>query len=472
MRKNILSILMLVAVLLMAACNPSREVQLTIDNTKPVSTENRVIYQLNIGAFTPEGTFQAAQAQLNRLDTLGIDIIWLMPIYPRGMAKCSPYASMNFREVNPSYGTTSDVKAFVDAAHEHGMKVWLDWVPNHVAVENPWVNEHPEYFTKDAKGKMIHPNGWNDVLELNYLDEGLATAMNDALKFWMDECGIDGFRCDYVSSPTIPVRYWQNIIAELKSRRPGTELLSETDITNPYNRRIDSCGFDYDYAWDFQTALAWKFRNSANADSLRHICEEMLETSAQVKNHRMVYLTNHDQNYNDGGNTLKDFFGDNRYGMTVLEFTFYGMPLLYQGQEIGDPDTLNYFTDAKVKWHAVDQKMKQTVRTLVALHHQQPALAADAPVEWIETDSPSVLAYRRLPAHQQSAVAEAAPVIVVLNLSDQPVNAQLTGVEAGTYTRQLDSSTIADGPSASNEEFGDTPTIALDAKGYAVFVKQ
>ena len=156
--------------------------------------------------------------------------------------------------------------------------------------------------------------------------------MNSALRFWTEECDVDGFRCDYVSSPTIPVSYWQNIIAELKSKSPQrpVEFLSETDISNPENIRIDSCGFDYDYAWDLQGELAWKFKDSHSADSLKMILDKFLTGSKAIKNRRMVYLTNHDQNYNDGGHTLRDFYGDNRYALTVLEFTLYGMPLLYQ----------------------------------------------------------------------------------------------------------------------------------------------
>ena len=460
MKKSKISILSLVAVLLLAACNPGKAV-FTVDGTKPVSQENRIIYQLNVGAFTPEGTFKAAQEQLARLDTLGADILWLMPIYPRGETMHSPYASMDFMAVNPAYGTVDDLKAFVAAAHEHGMKVWLDWVPNHVAVENPWVNEHPEYFTKDAKGQMIHPHGWGDVYELNYQDEGLVNTMNSALKFWISECDVDGFRCDYVSSPTISVSYWQNIIAELKGHSGKTiEFLSETDISNRHNIRIDSCGFDYDYAWDFQGALAWKFKDSDNADSLKAICEQFLEGSKAIKNRRMVYLTNHDQNYNDGGHTLKDFYGDNRYLLTVLEFTFYGMPLIYQGQEIGDPDTLNYFTDAKVKWSQIDRMMQNTVRTLVALHHTQPSLAADAPVEFLSTDNPQVLAYQR------------GPVLVFLNLGSAPCSVRCDAIVAASYTQWLNSQTIVDGPSITEVSLDANTPIDLDAKGFAVYVNQ
>ena len=341
------------------------------------------------------------------------------------------------------------------------MKVWLDWVPNHVAVENPWVTSHPEYFTKDAKGQMIHPHGWGDVYELNYQCEGLVNEMNGALKFWVDSCDVDGFRCDYVSSPTIPVSYWQNIIAELKSKSGKTvEFLSETDITNPHNIRIDSCGFDYDYAWDFQGTLAWKFKNSTSADSLKAICERFLTASAKVKNHRMVYLTNHDQNYNDGGHTLKDFYGDNRYALTVLDFAFYGMPLIYNGQEIGDPDTLNYFTDAKVKWDKVDRKMLNTIRTLIALHHQQSSLAADAGVEFLPTHHASVLAWRR------------GAVVAVVNLAETDVKVFIDGLDEGDYDQWLNSQTVAIAPAYTSVSLASSEPVALEAKGYAVYVKQ
>ena len=175
----------------------------------------------------------------------------------------------------------------------------------------------------------------------------------------------------------------------------------------------------------------------------------------------MVYLTNHDQNYNDGGHTLKDFYGDNRYALTVLQFTLYGMPLIYQGQEIGDPDTLNYFTDAKVRWQQVDCKMLHLVRTLCALHHTQPSLAADAPApEYFPTDSPHVLAYQR------------GPVLVVLNLGTEEVEVKFAPKEPGTYTQWLDSRTIGDGPAATDVSLDANAPIDLEAKGFAVYVKQ
>lgn len=153
----------------------------------------RVIYEMNVGSFTQAGTFAAAQSRLLELKTLGIDIVWLMPIYPRGGGINSPYAATNFMKTNPKYGTIADLKAFVSSAHELQMEVWLDWVPNHTATNADWVTTHPEYYAKSG-GQMIHPNNYGDVWQLDYNNANLVNAMNDCLKFWIDEADIDGYR--------------------------------------------------------------------------------------------------------------------------------------------------------------------------------------------------------------------------------------------------------------------------------------
>ena len=150
----------------------------------------QVVYEMNVGAFTPEGTFSAAQQKLDDLKALGVDIVWLMPIYPRGTSG-SPYAATNFQQTNPKYGTIDDLKSFVTRAHALNMEVWLDWVPNHTATNADWVTTHPEYYAKSG-GQMIHPNNYGDVWQLDYNNAGLVNAMNDCLKFWIDQCDIDG----------------------------------------------------------------------------------------------------------------------------------------------------------------------------------------------------------------------------------------------------------------------------------------
>ena len=175
----------------------------SVINAKTYGSGHQVIYEMNIGSFSAEGTFVAAQQKLSQLKMVGIDIIWLMPVYPRDGGLNSPYAAVDFKQVNPSYGTIDDCRNFVAAAHRLGMKVWLDWVPNHTATNATWVTTHPEYYKK-TNGAMIHPNNYGDVFQLDYSNSGLVEAMNDCLKFWIDQVDIDGYRCDYISSPEIP----------------------------------------------------------------------------------------------------------------------------------------------------------------------------------------------------------------------------------------------------------------------------
>ena len=142
-----------------------------------------VVYEMNVGAFTAEGTLAAAQARLKEWKRIGADIVWLMPIYPRGGGINSPYAATDFQQGNPAYGTIDDLKAFVGAAHALGMQVWLDWVPNHTATDARWVGEHPEYYKRPG-GSFVHPNNYADVYQLDYGNGELRKAMTDCIKLW------------------------------------------------------------------------------------------------------------------------------------------------------------------------------------------------------------------------------------------------------------------------------------------------
>ncbi len=423
----------------------------------------QVIYEMNVGAFTPQGTFSAAQQKLDDLKTLGVDIVWLMPVYPRGTSG-SPYAATNFQKTNPRYGTIDDLKAFVSRAHELSMEVWLDWVPNHTATNADWVTSHPEYYAKSG-GQMIHPNNYGDVWQLDYNNEGLVNAMNDCLKFWIDQCDIDGYRCDYVSSTRIPVSYWQQAIPLIKQYKAGKKItfLGEGDIAQDVTR-LKTAGFDYDFAWQFQGSLA-NYGAAGNASArLKAFANTLLDASKTVDFGRMLYVTNHDQNFNDGGRTLTKMYGDNRYPLTVLAYTLYGMPLIYNGQEVGGNQILDYFADTKIDWNAKDAKMHNTIRTLTALKHAEPALDDSTPVEWVTvTNNSSVLAFTRKSGDSQ--------VLVILNMATASSNATLTGLEAGDWSLWLNSETAAQGASRKQQTLGATHPFTIEAKGYRVYVK-
>ncbi len=428
----------------------------------------RVIYEMNVGSFTQAGTFAEAAKRLPELKALGVDVVWLMPIYPRGTSG-SPYAATNFQKTNPKYGTIANLKAMVAAAHELGMEVWLDWVPNHTATNAEWVTTHPEYYAKSG-GQMIHPNNYDDVWQLDYNNSGLVEAMNDCLKFWIDQCDIDGYRCDYISSSRIPTSYWVSTIPMIKSYKEGKNIsfLGEADIATNATR-LKNAGFDYDYAWQLHNQLVSFGANGTSATTLKNNANNLFNVSQNLSFGRMLYLTNHDQNFNDGGKTLTKMFGDNRYLLTVFAYTIYGMPLIYNGQEVGGNQILNYFSDTKINWGGKDAKMFNTVRTLTALKHSQEALtdyttgSLNPKATWLTTGSTNVLAYTREQGDNK--------IMVVLNLSKNDVNITITDLDAGSWSEWLNSKTISKGVSRTQYEFGTSATFSLEGKGYRVFVK-
>ena len=426
---------------------------------------HQVIYELNVGSFTAEGTFAAAQQKLADLKTLGVDIVWLMPIYPRGGGINSPYAATDFQQTNPKYGTITDLKSLVAAAHALNMQVWLDWVPNHTATNATWVTTHPEYYAKSG-GQMIHPNGYNDVWQLDYNNTALVNAMNDCLKFWIDQADVDGYRCDYISSSRIPTNYWQTAIPLIKNYKSGKTItfLGEGDIAQDVTR-LKTAGFDYDYAWAYQSSLANFGSSGVYSASLKANANTMLNASANVSFSRMLYVTNHDQNFNEAKKTLTQKYGLNRYPLTVLAYTLYGMPLIYNGQEVGGNQALDYFNDTKINWSSPDTKMLNTIRTLTALKHAVPALGDKVAVQWVTLSSgaANVLAFTRKQGDSE--------VLVVLNFATTATNATLTGLTAGSWSQWLTSETISQGTSRRQQQFSSTQTLALEAKGYRVFVR-
>ena len=441
-------------------------------NTAPVKNEEgrRVIYEMNVGMFTPEGTFSAASRQLDELKKLGIDIVWLMPVYPRGGGINSPYAATDFKQVNPSYGTVSDMRDFVARAHELNMEVWLDWVPNHTATDAKWVTSHPEYYVKNGNG-FVHPNNYGDVYQLDYNNAELQKAMNDCLKLWIDQTDIDGFRCDYISSKEIPASYWQTTIPEIKSYKSGKTItfLGEADIAGDATR-LKTVGFDYDYAWAFQSSLARYGAGGIYSASLKANVDKLVSTQSGISFGRMVYLTNHDQNYNEGKKTLAEKYGDNRYPLSVLIATAWGMPLLYNGQEVGGNQVLDYFHDTKINWSVRDDKMYNTWRTLTALKHAVPAFrdgrttATHHTLTWLDVaDSQHILAYTCRYGDSEA--------LVVLNFNTEAVSATVSGIAEGDWSLWLDSESVSKGVSRRQTHLNATHLFSLEAKGYQVYVK-
>ncbi len=424
-----------------------------------------VIYQLDLYNFTSQGTLAAAQQRLDYLQDLGIDIIWLMPIHPRGVlgrigTLGSPYAPRDYHAVNSDFGTMADLKSFVTAAHQRGMQVWLDWVANHTAKDNVWITEHRDYYNST----LTSPNGYGDVYQLDYSKEATQLAMIEAMTYWIDQADIDGYRCDYISSTTIPTSFWTRAISALKNYKPGKTItiMGEGDMANSVQRLL-GCGWDYDYAWNFQSSLV---NNKNNPSGVLTQCRNLVSDLRFIDLSRMVYLTNHDQNYNSSMNSQ---YGNNVYAFTVLTFTLYGMPMLYNGQETGYllSRKLDYFNRTPINWNTVDSKMQSTVKALTALKHSCDALIDNADraseVEFLATGNNNVIAYQR--SHK------AQKCLVVLNLGSSTVNTIVSGLEAGGWKLAIDVENISAGLTSTPVNLYATQSFSMPANGFKVYVK-
>ena len=220
----------------------------------PEWSKNATIYQLNVRQFSAEGTFRAAETQLPHIKALNVDIIWLMPIHPIGEKNRkgslgSPYSVKDYYGVNPEFGTLDDLKHFIATAHHLGLKVILDWVPNHTAWDNPLAVQHPDWYQHDWKGNF-RPTAWfdwADIINLDYRSPGLRKYMTDVMKYWVRDVDVDGYRCDVAGF--VPVDFWNNLRKELDAIKP-VFMLAEWE-----SRDLHAQAFDMTYAWSWYEAL-------------------------------------------------------------------------------------------------------------------------------------------------------------------------------------------------------------------------
>lgn len=334
----------------------------------PEWTKSATLYQLNTRQFTREGTFAAAQKQLPRLKALGIDVIWLMPINPIGVKNRkgtlgSPYSVRDYRGVNPEFGTMADFKAFVTAAHGQGMKVILDWVANHSSWDNPLVTQHPDWYGRDWKGAFMPTPwwDWSDIIDFDYSKPALRQYMTEAMKFWVREADIDGYRCDVAGA--VPVDFWDNVRAELDAIKP-VFMLAEAQETVLLQR-----GFDASYAWDWGNATRDIGQGKAGLEALINF----YSTNAAVwpsDTMRMMMVENHD--YNSWEGTEFERLGPAVVNTIVLSVVGSGIPLLYNGVEAGNTKRLEFFERDPIVWR--DHPNADLYRRLFALKHRNRAL--------------------------------------------------------------------------------------------------
>jgi glycosidase len=322
------------------------------DDTSWVSRS--ALYEVFVQDFSPAGTFQGVIEGLDRIQSAGANVIWLMPIYPIGVldrkgSLGSPYAVRDYRAVNPAYGTTTDFRALVEAVHSRGMKVILDFVPNHTSPDNAWAKEHPDYYVRNKRGELTVPRDdkgkltdWTDVAQLDYKNPELRRAMIVNMQYWLREFGIDGFRVDVAGF--IPNDFWREAVPALRSAVPRRILL----LAEWGDLEMHRLGFDLTYAWDSYDRLKAVWQGAAASTFVEGELPDM--KAMPPGGMRMRFSTNHDKTAWEDP-PLKVFRGSLGARAAFVALALLpGRPLLYNGQEIESPQKLGLFEDQAIEW--------------------------------------------------------------------------------------------------------------------------
>lgn len=458
-------IIFVMGTVLISACtisNPKKEKIISdphqpqpyVKLTHPEWSKNASIYQLNTRQFTHEGTFSAATKQLPRLKELGINIIWLMPIHPIGEKNRkgslgSPYAIKDYYGVNPEFGTLADLKSFVNEAHRLGLYVIFDWVANHTAWDNLLQLRHPEWYARDYKGDL-RPTpwwDWDDIIDLDYSQPAVREYMTDAMKYWVKEVNIDGYRCDVAGF--VPIEFWENVRAELDKIKP-VFMLAEWE-----SRDLHARAFDMTYSWTWWDHMHRIAQGHADVSSL-FVYYSWNESAFPKGGYRMIFVTNHDKNAWEA--TEFEAFGDGLEAAIVLSVVGEGMPLIYNGQEAGNTKRLAFFERDPIQWRA--HPLGDLYKKLLALKKQNTAL-------WNGSWGATMI---RVPNTQPKQVFSFVrqnqndKVFVVMNLSNKPQKVSFNEPAfRGVYRDYFSDEHI---------EHNDMTSLMLEPWAYRVYVRE
>lgn len=417
MKFKIIFMLLIAFLLSLFGCNnvkQDKKTKTSYQKTMPEWAKDAIIYEVNIRQHTNLGTFAEFTKDIPRLKELGIDILWIMPIQEIGIENRkgslgSYYSIKDYTKTNLEFGTIEDFKNLVNVAHEHNMYVILDWVANHTSWDHVWTKTHPEFYTKDSLNNFIPPvEDWGDVIDLNYDNAELHTAMINDMAFWIKETDIDGFRCDVAEM--VPTEFWNEVREALDKIKP-VFMLAEAEQPEHHDS-----AFDMSYSWwllhgmnqiasgekpvtELDTILKWEKKNFPEGSV------------------KMRFTTNHDENSWNG--TVYERYGEGNLCFSVLCYTLPGMPLLYSGQEAGLDHRLSFFEKDSIDWSIIIYE--DFYKSLNKLKKDNQALwngtyGGDFKIINSSKKSP-VFAFTRTKNNNQ--------LLIILNLSDNIATAKL-----------------------------------------------
>lgn len=458
-------ILLILTVILSAnfifAQQPAKDFSKETARTSPDWVKDAVIYQIFERQYSQKGDFNSITADLDRLKNLGVNVLWLMPIHPIGKLKAkgtigSPYAVQDFYAINPDYGTKEDFKRLIGESHKRGMKVIIDIVANHTAWDSVMMKNKSFYTTND-KGEIISPvPDWADVADLNYDNAELRKYMTDMLVSWIRDYDLDGFRCDVAFF--VPTDFWENARTQIDKIKPETIWLAEAETPDLLTK-----AFDLDYSWANHSVMTNVLQGNLPASEIRKNWE--MDKAKLPKNALLMrFSDNHDER-----RAIARFGEKGALAAQVLAFTLDGVPLVYNGMEVGDTTESGYpalFEKLPIFWQNEVRRPEfpRFYKEMIALRKNSIALRR-GDLTWLKnSDEARILTFVRRSGNEE--------ILIVINMSNAPF---FGSIEAGGNFEEItpnigqplppdDDKTKA----KSNTKVG-LPSLSLDAFGFRFF---
>ncbi|MBR9922363.1 MAG: alpha-amylase [Bacteroidetes bacterium] len=370
--------------------------------------EDVVIYEVNLRAFSSSGTLQGVTDRLDEIQSLGVNVIWLMPIHPIGNVNSvnSPYSVRDFKAVSSEYGSLEDLRSLTDEAHSRGMAVIMDWIANHTAWDNSWTS-NKDWYTQDADGNIIHPPGtnWMDVADLNYDNTDMQEEMIDVMKYWVLEANVDGYRCDYADG--VPYTFWTRAIDSLEAI-PNRELLllAEGSRANHFD-----AGFDLNFGFSFYGSLIQVFDGAAPSVLFNQHASDYATIPADKE--WLRYTTNHDESAWNA--TPISIYGgvDGALAASVINIFIGGTPMFYTGQEVGTANTVPFFSNSQINWSG-NPDMYAEYQTIMDFYSNYEAAREDSNTVYEDADVACFTKERN-----------GEKLLIIVNVRDAEINFQI-----------------------------------------------
>jgi glycosidase len=419
-----------------------------------------IIYEVFLRSFSSEGTFAGLEKKLPELRDLGVTVLWLMPIHPVGEenkkgALGSPYSVRDYFDVNPEFGTMDDFTGLLAAAHDHDFKLLIDLVANHTSWDNPLISQHPDWYVYDDQGNITHPAGtdWWDVADLNFDLPEVREYFKEVMRYWVEDVGIDGFRLDV--SDRVPIDFWEEareMLDEIKS----VMMISETAMPEHHLRASDLT-----YSWNLYHSLP----QVVHSDQPATMIDDILREEAAVfprGSLRMRFKSNHDENAWDAPAVEKwGAAGAKAVGMLVT--TMPGVPLLYNGDEVGNPKRLNLFEQIPIDWDS-GEEYRTFYTDLFSIYNESTAFRRGVFIKIPTTDDYRIYSFIRMHERDTKYVLiNLKPHTVTFDVSVNPV-LDAEGMDSGTLVKQ-----IGHGDDTFGVAYDDTLSISMPGFGYAIY---